>query len=121
MAENSFKLKKNSSGKTVFARLESALKLDVMLENGLPIKYLPYVGFTTLMVILYIGSSHYAEKTIRQISKLEVEVEDMRADYTTLKADYMYERLQSEVAKRVKEIGLEESSEPPYKIVIAKK
>jgi len=31
----------------------------------------------------------------------------------------MYARLQSEVAKKIKIIGLEESSEPPMKIIMA--
>jgi phage shock protein A len=68
--------------------------------------------------IFYIGNSHYADKTIRKIDKLEQEVEDLRADYTTLKSEYMFASKQSEVAKRVKKLGLVESQEPPFKIVI---
>ena len=70
------------------------------------------------LVIFYVGNSHYSEKMIRKISKLEVIVEDLRADFTTLKADYMYARLQSEVTKRVEGIGLKESLIPPYKIIV---
>jgi hypothetical protein len=61
---------------------------------------------------------HYAEKNIRKINKLEIVVQDLRADYTTLKADYMYTSKQSEVAKKAVEIGLVESNIPPSKIVI---
>jgi len=46
------------------------------------------------------------------------EVEDLRADFTTLKAELMFASKQSEVAKKVKEQGLEESMSPPYKIEI---
>jgi hypothetical protein len=49
---------------------------------------------------------------------LENEVEDLRADVTTLEAEYMFSSKQSEVAKNVKTLGLEESKQPPYKIVI---
>jgi outer membrane murein-binding lipoprotein Lpp len=37
-------------------------------------------------------------RATRKIDKLQTEVEDLRADYTTLKADIMYASKQSEVA-----------------------
>jgi hypothetical protein len=37
------------------------------------------------LAILYISNTHYAEKTVRKISNIQAEVEDLRADYTTLK------------------------------------
>ena len=43
-------------------------------------------------------------------------MEDLRADYTTLKADFMYESKQSEVAKRAEKLGLKESKESPILI-----
>ena len=94
------------------------MKLRSDWENGLPVKYLPHILFGTLLCIIYIGNSHYAETSQRKLNKLKVEVEDLRADYTTLKSDYMHAKLQSEVAKRVRKLGLEESSTPPYKIVV---
>jgi hypothetical protein len=51
---------------------------------------------------------------------MQTEVEDLRADYTTLKADIMYASKQSEVARRVKDLGLKESINPPYKLVVEK-
>ncbi|MFM8741301.1 MAG: FtsL-like putative cell division protein, partial [Cytophagales bacterium] len=44
--------------------------------------------------------------------------EDLRADFTTLKSDVMFASKQSEVARRVKSMGLVESLTPPYKIVV---
>ena len=106
--------------KGMFAWVEQAIKLDKMFEDGLPVTYLPYALFIVLIGLFYIGNSHYADKTNRKITKLEREVEDLRADYTTLKSDYMFSSKQSEVAKKVKELGLFESQEPPYKIEIRK-
>lgn len=102
----------------MFSKIERTLNLGNLFENGLPIKYLPNIAYVTLLIIIYIGYNHYAEKTSRDITKLEIEVENFRADYTTLKSDYMYSRLQSEVAKRVAAMGLKESKIPPQKIVI---
>ncbi len=109
------KVKKKGS---LFTFLENRFKVDAVFEDGLPVKYLPYILYVTAIGIFYIGNSHYAEKTIRNISKTQLEVEDLRADFTTLKADYMFDSKQSEVANKVEKIGLYESSIRPNKIVI---
>ncbi len=70
--------------------------------------------------LFYIGNTHYAEKTVRRINHVQTEVEDLRADYTTMKSDLMFASKQSEVARKVKEFGLKESLTPPYKIVVEK-
>jgi len=121
MAKNFNKAKVEAKKRgSLFAFLEKNLKVDAVFEDGLPVKYLPYILYVTAIGIFYIGNSHYAEKTIRNITKVQVEVEDLRADFTTLKADYMFDSKQSEVAGKVAPIGLYESSVPPNKIVIKK-
>lgn len=124
MKENTFKAKeknksKESSSESIFSRLDRRLGGDNP-EDGLPVKYLPYVLFFVVIGIFYIGNSHYADKTTRKIDKLHQEVEDLRADYTTLKSEYMFASKQSEVAKKVKKLGLKESEKPPFKIIIEK-
>lgn len=120
MPKKSNKIKTRSKG-SIFTFLENHLKLDLTFEKGLPVRYLPYILYLTAIGIFYIGNSYYADKTIRKIDKIGPEVENLRADYTSLKAEYMYASKQSEVASRVKELGLHESSIPPYKIVVKKK
>lgn len=107
---------RKEKNKGVFGWFERAVKMETMFENGLPVMYLPYVLFLVALGLFYIGNSHYSDKTNRKINKLVREVEDLRADYTTLKADYMLSSKQSEVAKKVKDLGLFESQEPPHKI-----
>ena len=114
--ENRFKTEKGGRGRNIFARVERALNIDGTFD-GLPVKFFPYVLFLFLLALIYIGNGHYAEKSIRKINRLEIEVEDLRADYTTLKAEYMLMGKQSEIAEKSGEIGLNESMEPPYKIV----
>ncbi|HEX8545687.1 MAG TPA: FtsL-like putative cell division protein [Cytophagaceae bacterium] len=120
MAVNTLKEKEapKVERKNLFKSLESKFRLDQVFKNGLPAQYLPYVLYISIILVLYIGNAHYAERTIRRIDKLKTEVEDLRADYTTLKAELMYASKQSEVAKKVKMLGLEESKRPPYKIII---
>lgn len=126
MSENKFKIRPSSktpsasagSGGGLFAVLERRIKLESYFEAGFPVKYLPKILFVLALGILYISNTHYAEKTVRGINAVQADVEDLRADYTTLKADLMFASKQSEVARKVKDHGLEESSTPPFKIVV---
>ena len=119
MPKNTYKIGNEVSGKeSLFSWLQQTLNLDKILEEGIPVKYIPQILFVTFLTIFYIGNNHYAEKTIRKIEKLELEVEEYRADYTSLKADYMYASKQSEVARKVKKLGLVENKMPPNKIIV---
>jgi len=113
--------KKNSSkekGKSLFEMIEQNIGLDVWFENGVPTRYLKQVLFLTFLGLIYIANSHISDRLNRKNQELKLEVEDLRADYTTLKADYMYESKQSEVAKKVKELGLIEGGGAPHLIEV---
>ncbi len=97
-------------GTSIFHLVDRFTRMDVLFQDGVPVRFLP--------VILYIGNTHYAEKTIRKIDKIKIETEDLRADYTTLKSDYMEASKQSEVGRKVAPAGLVESSSPPYQIEV---
>lgn len=109
-----------SSGSSVFSGLEKKLKLETYFEEGFPTHQLPKIAFVMFLCLFYIGNTHYAEKTVRRINHVQAEVEDLRADYTTMKSDMMFASKQSEVARKVSQFGLEESLEPPHKIVVKK-
>lgn len=104
--------------RNLFTGVSRLLKTGNMFDEGIPVKVLPKILFLVVLVLFYIGNTHYAERTIRKIEKLKVHVEDLRADYTTLKADLMFSSKQSEVAKRVEPIGLQESMKAPYIISV---
>lgn len=115
---NEARIKSSGEGKSFFSGVENRLKLETYFEEGFPVQYLPKILFVLLLSLLYISNTHYAEKTVRRIDHVQSEVEDLRADYTTLKSDLMFASKQSEVARRVKSIGLKESSNPPTKVVV---
>ena len=69
-------------------------------------------------LIIYISNQHSVEKKIRNINLLEKEVEELRTDYITLKDNFMFSRKETEVLKKAKEIGLQNSDVPPEKIII---
>jgi hypothetical protein len=124
MAENRIKITANPAksagaiGVGIFTGIEKRLKLESYFEEGFPVQYLPKILFGMLLGILYISNTHYAEKTVRKINAIQAEVEDLRADYTTRKADLMFASKQSEVAKKVDHFGLKESLTPPFKIEV---
>ncbi len=124
MIENKFKInpakKSSKPGVSMFSGMEKRLRLESYFEEGFPVKYLPKILFVMVLGLLYISNTHYAEKTVRRISAVQAEVEDLRADYTTLKSDLMFASKQSEVARKVKVIGLKESLKPPFKVEVEK-
>lgn len=118
-SKNTFKI--GTSTKTrfsIFSLLDSVINLDILVRYGLPLRFIPYILFITMIGIFYIGNNHYSERMIRKASRLEVEVDELRSDYTSMKAEYMFSSKQSEVAKEVEKFGLIESSEPPKKIIV---
>jgi hypothetical protein len=126
MAENKTKPTKQQkpTGETspgIFGYIESGLNFDNFFEEGKPFRFLPQLLFILFLGILFIANSHYTDRMNKRHSRLKREVEDLRVDYTTLKAEYMLETKQSEVAARVKKQGLILGTKPPVKIEIEKK
>ncbi|GAA4004800.1 hypothetical protein GCM10022408_15730 [Hymenobacter fastidiosus] len=103
---------------SVFTVLERFTRMDDLFREGLPVRYLPHLLFIMVLTLVYIGNTHWGNRMNRSIQKLRVETEDLRADYTTLKSDYMEASKQSEVARKVAAYGLVESSSPPFRITV---
>ena len=85
MATNSYKVNNSSSAReSFFSWLQHKLSLASVFDDGIPAKYIPKILFVTLLLVIYIGNNHYSEKTARKIEELETQVEELRADYTSL-------------------------------------
>jgi hypothetical protein len=109
---------KTGDSKTIFSMVENRLNLNKLFEDGIPVKYIPRVLYLAIILIFYIGNTHYSERIVRRIDRLKKDVENIRADYTTMKADLMFSSKASEVAKKVAPMGLQESLTPPTKIIV---
>jgi len=123
MAENTVKSTQKEetpleekSGKGFFSFVDKYIPVGSAFNDGLPVQYMPKVLFFACIMMLYIANAHYGDKLVRKTNRLKNDVNDLRADYTTLKADLMFKSKQSEVAKQVVDLGLQESIEPPIKI-----
>jgi hypothetical protein len=127
MSQNTFKQKlkegnspKARSGKTIFSWMEEKFDVTRILGEGVPVQLVPPLGFVALLALLYIYSNLRAENMVRKIDKANQEVANLRADVTTLEAEYMKSGMQSEVAKRVAALEIYELNQPPVKIVLTK-
>ena len=118
MAVNTYKQDEKRKRGSFFGWLNHLLQIEESYEQVIHVKFLPQILFLSFLCVLYIANRHSAEKKIRSITKLEVQVEDLRADYTTLKASYMKASKQSEVAKRAKAIGLTDGQKSPILISV---
>jgi hypothetical protein len=101
--------------KQISKPLQSLLDGEFLTREGV-VNNLPYLAFLAIIAIIYIANTYYAEKTFKQIEATKIELKELRYQYITTRANLMYLSKQTEIAKRVKEIGLKETTIPPYKI-----
>jgi uncharacterized protein (UPF0335 family) len=93
-----------------------------MVSEKIILSNLGYISFVALLAASYIGSRFHAERLTREISRLQNEVKDLRAESLSTSADLMFVSKQSEVYRLVKSRGLdlEEMNTPPYKLLVDK-
>jgi hypothetical protein len=124
MAGNTFKNKikpvESKKRGNLFSWIEEKANINGLIGERIPVKMVPPLLYAAFLALIYIWSNHRAENTIRKIENVQQEVEDLRADVTTLEAAYMYSRKQSEVAKKIRPMGIVEIERPPLKITIEK-
>lgn len=79
---------------------------------------LPYLGFVTMLGVVLIFNTNYADKTIIEIGKTKRMNEELRYEYIVTKSKLMQLSRQSQLVKTVASTGLKESTVPPRKILI---
>ena len=94
-----------------------------MVSEKIILKNLGYISLITLLAAIYIGNRFHAERITREITRIQQEVKDLRAEALSNSADLMNLSKQSEVFRLVREKGLnlEEMKIPPYKLIVDKK
>jgi Bacteriodetes cell division protein (FtsL-like) len=102
-------------------KLISYLNSFGIFSKDMLMKVMPYIFFLTLIALVYIANSYYAERTIRDIDAVSKELKTLRTEYITGKSELMIVSKQSEVARAVAPQGLKEPVEAPKKIVVQPK
>lgn len=93
-----------------------------LLTRGAVVRQFPFVIFLVVIAVIYIGNRYHAEKIVRQTMELQSELKELRYEAISSASELMFISKQSEVAKMVKQkgLGLEETLEPPKKIIVEK-
>ncbi|MFO7574036.1 MAG: FtsL-like putative cell division protein [Bacteroidales bacterium] len=93
-----------------------------LLSDRIILKNIGYILFLTLLGAVYIANRFHAEDLVRRITKLQNEVTELRSDALSTSAELMQASRQSEVTRLIRErgLGLEELTEPPYRLVVKK-
>jgi hypothetical protein len=82
-------------------------------------RQLPFILFLVFMAIAYITNRYHAEKINFESIRLQEELNELRAEYTSTASELMFLSRQSQVLRLVEEnnLGLKESRVPPKKII----
>lgn len=113
--------KKTPKAKKAPSRLRSSMLAvlnGTFLTRDNVLGYLPFMFFLVFVSVLYISYGYYTEKTVKELTRLEAVVKDMKAQNLTLKSDLEVIKKQSHVAESISELGLTESVKPPHKIYV---
>jgi hypothetical protein len=81
-------------------------------------KLIPFLSFLALLAMVYITNAYYAEKTLRRIDDIQLELKDLQNEFISSESALMHEGKLSEVSKRLADTGIVESIEPPQKIIL---
>lgn len=87
-------------------------------EERLPVKYFYYFGWVIILLVAYERIGFQSEDYVRKGIKLKKEVDDLKAEYTSIHAEYERAGKQSVVVEKVQAEGLVENLTPPKKIIV---
>ncbi|GGN09354.1 hypothetical protein GCM10010967_51550 [Dyadobacter beijingensis] len=87
-------------------------------EERLPVKYFYYFGWVIVLLVAYERIGFQSEEYVRKTIKLKKEVDDLKAEYTSIHAEYERAGKQSVVVEKVQAEGLVENLTPPKKIIL---
>ena len=112
--------KKNKTGNSkVLGWLSQWFNVEnVMGGKQFPVKYIDGSLFLLCLGLIMVFCRINAERQMRQLRKSNEEVNNLRAEYTILKANYMKMGKQSELAPKVEVFGIKESRKTPQRIVV---
>ncbi len=79
----------------------------------------PYLIFVSFLLVLYVSLGYYYEHLERERQTTERRLEELRAEFKTLQAEFESKLQQSQVERSMADLGLIQSVEPPYLIEVS--
>jgi len=104
-----------------FGRATQDLLGGAILENERTRRIFPFLLFLAGLAFIYITNDYVLENKVRRITKIELEIRELRYEYISVKSDLMTLSQQSELEKRLEGIGIKETDEPLKTLVIYQK
>jgi len=101
-------------------KLLNILKGRFLVDDD-AIKNWRFIGFSVVLLLIMIASSHHAEKKVFAIGDLDSRVKELRSEYVDLRSQLMKLKMESKVAEKMKTRGLRSSEVPPKKIRVLTK
>jgi Tfp pilus assembly protein PilO len=101
--------------------IDSVFNLDYFTKGELPVNWVVRIIFVAIAILIYIYYTLVGDGRIHQISKKNKELEEIKADYTTRKAELMELSRQSYLADQMARYGIGLSQIPPTKIEVKDK
>ena len=101
-----------------FGRATQEVLGGAILENKKAQRIFPYLLFLALLAFVYITNDYVLENKVRQITKMERNIKELRYEYISVKSDLMTLSKQSQLEKRLESLGIKENKEPVKTIVI---
>ncbi|MCF8379747.1 MAG: hypothetical protein K9H49_09235 [Bacteroidales bacterium] len=94
-----------------------------LLTRKKVLQQFPFVLFLVFLSLMYISNRYHADSVRRKREKLRVEINELRSEAVFVSSELMKISRQTEVAQEVRKKGLEleESIDPPKKIIIKQK
>jgi hypothetical protein len=90
-----------------------------MIQSG-TFKFFPYLVFVAVLAFIYIANNYYAEDKIRLINQHRRDLKQIRYEYITTKSELTSLTKQSQIAKKLGDKGIKESTDPIKTIQIKK-
>ena len=101
-------------------KLLNILKGRFLVDDD-AIKNWRFIGFSVVLLLVMIASSHHAEKKVYAIGDLDKKVKELRSEYVDLRSQLMKLKMESKVAIKMNKRGLKSSDVPPKKIRVITK
>lgn len=77
------------------------------------VRQIPFFLFLAGLAVVYIYNGHFADKTIREISRTERELKELQYEYKSVKGEVLFRSQQSELLQAVAPLGLKELTSAP--------
>jgi hypothetical protein len=80
-----------------------------------------FILFIVFLMLLMIASSHSIDKKVMEISELNKEIKELRAEFVDTRSISMKMRLESTIRNKVADLDLYPSENPPQVIKVVSK